>query len=71
MATENKREKSTVLLGDLYSVRMKLVQSEIQTARERFGDPENSRDERPVREADNRKRFARQMSLGSSMCELL
>jgi hypothetical protein len=28
--TENNRGQSTVLLGDLYSVRMKLVQSEIQ-----------------------------------------
>jgi hypothetical protein len=35
METENNREQSTVLLGDLYSVRMNLVQSEIQRSRER------------------------------------
>jgi hypothetical protein len=31
--TENNREQSTVLLGDLYCVRMKLVQTEIQRSR--------------------------------------
>jgi hypothetical protein len=43
MATENEREQSTVLLGELYSVHMKLVQSEIQRSRERVKrvrDPE-------------------------------
>jgi hypothetical protein len=33
MATENNKEQWTVLLGDLYSVRMKLVQSEIQRSK--------------------------------------
>jgi hypothetical protein len=47
MATENNREQSTVRLGDLYSVRG----SEIQI--------QNSRDQRTVRESDNRERFVR------------
>jgi hypothetical protein len=36
--TEHNRRQSTALLGDLYSVSMKLVQSEIQTSRERIGE---------------------------------
>jgi hypothetical protein len=36
VATENNKGQSTVRLGDLYSVRMKLVQSEIQTSRARI-----------------------------------
>jgi hypothetical protein len=36
MAMENNREQSTVLLGDVSSVRMKLIQAEIQRTRERI-----------------------------------
>jgi hypothetical protein len=36
MAKENNIQQSTVLLGDLYSIRMKLVQSEIQRSRQRI-----------------------------------
>jgi hypothetical protein len=42
MATEHNREKSTVLLCDLYSVRMKLVQSEIQRSRKRIQETRDS-----------------------------
>jgi hypothetical protein len=43
MVTENNREQSTVLLGDLYSVRIKLVQSEVR-------DPERVRETRGLSE---------------------
>jgi hypothetical protein len=51
VATKNNRGQATVLLGDLYSVRMKLVQSEIQTSRER------------IRETGDYSRFIRQTSV--------
>jgi hypothetical protein len=42
MATEHNREQSAVLLGDLYSVCIKLVQSEIQRSRERERESRDS-----------------------------
>jgi predicted RNA-binding protein with PIN domain len=52
MATESNREQSTFLLGDLHSVRMKLLQSEIRRSRERIRESK-----RQIRDSDNSERF--------------
>jgi hypothetical protein len=55
MTKENNREQSTVVLGDLYSVRMKLAQSEIQRSRERIretGDQSENRTQGDICKAD-------------------